>query len=155
MRSLKTILLAGLVSLLPIKHISAQSQNKEPIQIKGNQCLEWIADGVGDQNAEVDSLEEDYIRKKFKESDILYVCTQLSSEFGPKMAKIYNTLEDALNYKEENIRWPPQEIISFNKKGKIIAAYEIAEGVQPLDIPKINYARKMSKRYKTYMEELK
>ena len=148
MKTIKTLLLAGLMSFLPVKNAQAQ----DPVQIKGNLCLEWIADGVRNQNAEVDSLEEDYIRKKFKESDTLYVCTQLSSEFGPKMAKIYNTLEDALNYKEENIRWPPQVIISFNKKGKIIAAYKIAEGVQPLDIPKINYARKMSERFKAYMK---
>ena len=147
MKTIKTLLLAGLMSFLPVKNAQAQ----DPVQIKGNLCLEWIADGVGNQNAKVDSSEENYMRKEFKESDTLYVCTQLDSKFGPKMAKLYNTFEDAVNYKREDfLQWPPQVIISFNKKGRITGMYRTAKGVQTLDIPEINYARKMSERYKAY-----
>jgi hypothetical protein len=144
MKLLRTILLAGLVSLLPI--IKANSQ--DAIQIKGNPCLEWIADGIGDQTGQLDSLEEDYMRGKFQESNILYARTQFSHEFGPKMDILHKTLKGAVDYaRKDSLRWPPQAVICFNKNGKITGSYEIAEGVQPLPLPKIDYARKMSERY--------
>jgi len=84
MKTINKILTGGamvLLSLAPMKKAQAQDQ----VQIRGNPCLEWIADGIGNQNGELEPREENYMRRKFEKSDILYVCTQLSDEFGPKM----------------------------------------------------------------------
>lgn len=150
MKTIKTLLLAGLMSFLPVKNVQAQDQ----VQIKGNQCLEWIADGIGNQNGILEPFEEKYMREEFKKLDILYVCTQLSDEFGPKMMKLYNTLEGAANHKREDLlRWPPQSILSFNKEGRIIGAYSVAEGMVRFDvIPNINCGKRMSERYERFYE---
>ena len=142
MKRLSRILTGGamvLLSLAPMKRAQAQ------VQIRGNPCLEWIADGIGNQNGELEPREENYMRRKFEKSDILYVCTQLSDEFDPKMDMLHNTLGDAVNHKREGLqRWPPQSIISFNKEGKITGAYEIAEGTIRFDvIPNINYEERI------------
>jgi len=153
MKLIKTLLLAGLISLLPMKKALAQDH----VQVRGNPCLEWIADGVRNQNGILEPSEENYMKGEFKKSNILYVCTQLSDEFGPKMMRLYNTLEGAANHKREDLlRWPPQSILSFNKEGKITGAYRVAEGMVRFDaIPNINYEERMLERYEAYMEESK
>ncbi len=155
MKTINRMLGTGLLTLLslaPMKNTQAQKQ----VQIRGNPCLEWIADGIGNQNGELEPREENYMRRKFEKSDILYVCTQLSDEFGPtKRDMLHNTLGDAVNHKREGLqRWPPQSIISFNKEGKITGAYIVVEGTVRFDvIPNINYEERMSERFERYCGE--
>jgi hypothetical protein len=153
METINKVLAGGAIvlsSVLPIKNAQAQDQ----VQIKGNLCLEWIADGVRNQNGILEPFEEKYMKEKFKKSNTLYVCTQLSDEFGPKMMSLYHTLKGALNHKREDLlRWPPQSILSFNKEGKITGAYRVAEGMVEFDvIPNINYEERMSERYERFYE---
>ena len=151
MRTIRNFLIVGLASFLPIKNISAQ----DTVLIKGNPCLEWIADGIGNQNAKLEPLEENYLRDKFEKSEILYVYAGLDT-FGLKMNIVHNSLKDALKYRQDNVAiWPYKSILGFNKKGEIKELYTILEKTVPRDPPRIDYKQKMLRREEIYKEGLK
>ena len=156
MKTIKTLLLAGLISLAPIKKAQAQ----DPVQIKGNPALEWFADGVGNQNGKLEALERDYMEKKFEESDVLYVCTATPDYFYKSgMKKLHTSHTEAWNYWSENPVRGPQAIVAFNKVGGIVEAHNVAGKLGGFSesmifkLPEIDYKTKMEERLEYFYKD--